>query len=147
MDYSLMKIKHSKKSILAYHNDPSSHKDRNVKKYTYDGAASHFVNDLESAQANRKLAHRARDNLNVMQFDLQKPRDMNMYDISETANLKYESAQVRGNANALRTKSLKKLRQVKGLKSSYDRYTRGGDKRDIELINKDAYLLEKQLKD
>ena len=54
---SLMKVKHSKKKIVSYHrvtNDPSSHLDRNVKKYNYDGAASNFAFDLETGKANDK---------------------------------------------------------------------------------------------
>ena len=62
IEYStLMKVKHSKSKIMNYHksvNDPSSHKDRNDKKYTYEGAAANFAFDLESSKANDKQGHR-----------------------------------------------------------------------------------------
>ena len=37
--------------------DPSSHLDQNVKKYTYEGAAKYFKDDLNVQRARTKLGH------------------------------------------------------------------------------------------
>ena len=67
-------------------NDPSSHFERNVKRYTYDGAAMSQGQNLDILRASKNLSHIKREQ--AMDWDLQKPRDSALYHISVTQNLK-----------------------------------------------------------
>jgi hypothetical protein len=66
--------------------DPSSHFERNVKRYTYDGAAMSQGPNLDVLRASKHLSHVKREQ--ILDWDLQKPRDSVLYHISVTQNLK-----------------------------------------------------------
>lgn len=82
------------KSLKDQLNDPSSHFERNVKRYTYEGAASTHGHNLDILTASKNLGHAPRP-LHVLEWDLQQPRDTSLYNISVTQNLKSLDQKIR----------------------------------------------------
>jgi hypothetical protein len=61
--------------------DPSSHYEKNVRRYSYNGQPLNIERSLT------KLGH-VKSEIKVVPWDLQKSRDSQMYHISELSNLK-----------------------------------------------------------
>jgi hypothetical protein len=96
-------------------NDPSSHFERNVKRYTYDGAAMSQGQNLDILRASKNLSHIKREQ--AMDWDLQKPRDSALYHISVTQNLKQLDQQLVAEMGAARQQALLDKRNQKNLQA------------------------------
>lgn len=96
-------------------NDPSSHFERNVKRYTYDGAAMSQGQNLDILRASKNLSHIKREQ--AMDWDLQKPRDSALYHISVTQNLKQLDQQLVAEMGAAREQALLDKRNQKNLQA------------------------------
>jgi len=96
-------------------NDPSSHFERNVKRYTYDGAAMSQGQNLDILRASKNLSHIKREQ--AMDWDLQKPRDSALYHISVTQNLKQLDQQLVAEMGAVREQALLEKRNQKNLQA------------------------------
>ena len=87
LSYTAFKYMSKKEKGSVMRRDPNSHFEKNVKKYTYQGAAAKFAYDLNPERGVKQQGH-IKATKKAAPWDLQKPRDSSVYNISELSNLK-----------------------------------------------------------